>query len=231
VRTCLRGPENWAASRSIGILPHDRYIASVCDVTEIIGESEVAFREAERCEVFDAQPERRAAALARGRRYNELALRALREDLPLAIEAAREALLGLGEVDTQATFEAAEEFTRDSVIDLDISVYDAREARGIINAKFEAGRQGPAALCDSMLNDVGSLVELRERREGQNDPVAVGVAGVLTAGFVAYMVWVSAPGGPGWNPGTIALAIIFTLVVGGAIYGALGTAAAAGAVP
>jgi hypothetical protein len=195
----------------------------MCDVIEIVGVSEVAFREAERCEEFEAQPERGAAALARARSYSEYALRALREDLPPAIEAVREELLGLGEVNTQATFEAAEAFTRDRVIDLDLSVYDAREARGIINAKFEAGRQGPAALCDSLLRDVGSFVELRERREGQNDPLSGAVAALFTGLFIGYMIWVSAPGGPGWNFTTIGLAFVLFGFASAAILGFLST--------
>jgi hypothetical protein len=135
----------------------------------------------------------------------------------------REELLGLGEVDTQATFEEAEAFTRDRVIDLDIKVSDAREARGIINAKFETGRQGPAALCDSMLRDVGSFIELRERREGQNDPLSGIVAAAFTGLFIGYMIWVSAPGGPGWNFQTIGLAFVLFSFMAIAVLGFLST--------
>src|SRR5215210_4652486 len=156
-------------TREIGSEPLHRCTTLVTDVTEFLVLSDEAFRVSERCQVLDAQPGRGVYALAQARRYNDLALGVLREDLPPAIEAVREELSGLGEGELrEAAFAAADETVRDALVELDLSVYEAREARSIVEAKIGAGRQGPGALCDSGLDDARRLVELRERREDQN---------------------------------------------------------------
>jgi len=212
-----------ARTSEMGSAPLHRYTTLVTDVTELVVLSDENFRLSERCEVFDAQAERGRDALARAREYNDLALGVLREDLPAAIEAMREELSGLGEGDTLApAFAAAEETVGDAVIELDLTARQAREARGIITAKFEAGRQGPRPLCDSALEDVRQLVELRERREVHNDPVGAAAAALFTVALIVYVRAVGAPGGPGWNFFTIAIAFLIVAMIGGAIFKALG---------
>lgn len=212
-------------TREIGSEPLQRCTTLVTDVTELIVLSDEAFRVSERCQVFDAQPARAVYALAQARRYNDLALGVLREDLPPAIEAMREELLGLGEGEMrEAAFAAADETVRDALVELDLTVYEAREARGIVEAKIEAGRQGPGALCDSGLDEARQLIELRERREDQND-----VANALLAGFfalvliahVSYVTAVGPPAGPGWTPAMILIAWLLVAAIGWALYNAL----------
>jgi len=207
------------------------YISTVADVSECLAQSEVLFREAERCEALGVYPGRAQDARDAARRYNEMARTILTEDAPAAVNALREDLRTPEAPDTTEIFSIGNRTIREGLAEWPLDVYEAREADEIISRGFELGRAGPDAMCDSAIDALQRLDHLRTERDQHNAAGLATLGALCLLGFVALMIYCAAPGDPTCTDPTVMLWAHILLIGGGVMlfFGVLSILASAAA--
>jgi hypothetical protein len=174
--------------RDVGGPEVTRFFTSSADMAELILQSDFHFREAERRRLLGVDPATADDAFLRGRRYNDLVLEILSDELPAAIDQLREHLVGFGDVDYEANLVLMDATVRDQLASTDnMTVNDARGAEALLMTTLEAARRGPNGLCDHALEKMQQLAELRRGRERHNDPVSAVLATLCLIAAAALM--------------------------------------------
>jgi hypothetical protein len=197
--------------REIGPVLRDT-ITVWTDSMIFVGQSDELFREAERAEELDIDPERAVSARRRAIPLNDLAIDALDHRMPSAIDGLRRELEALPSYDLSAPLRTFEDTVRENLVELDLNRNQTgTAARSVRQAMDVARDSGVPGLCDFISERTRELSELRHRRAEHNDVAGAIFCAALAA--IAAIIFAVCTANQGGTPCTDTTANIFAGVL------------------